>query len=89
MGNSVVPFLDAFPLTIWVHMDSLMSTSSNDKFANLHVLASVTNLISVQINKYQVMFLTKVLKSVSEVNIKTEMANRIGAKNVEYEHRLY
>lgn len=67
VGNSTVPFLDAFPLTVWLHMDTLMSNMSNDNLANIHVLASVTNLISVQINKYQAMFLSKLLKNFSEV----------------------
>lgn len=67
VGNSSVPFLDAFPLTVWVHMDPLLKTCDN-KTANVHVLASVTNLISVQINKFQAMFLTKILKQFSEVS---------------------
>ena len=67
MGNRTVPFLDAFPLTVWLHMDSPLSGSRNDDIADLHVLASVTNLISVQINKYQASFLTKLLKQFSEV----------------------
>lgn len=65
--NNTVPFLDAFPLTVWLHMDSPLSNTSNDDVADLHVLASVTNLISIQINKYQATFLTKLLKQFSEV----------------------
>lgn len=49
-------------------MDPLLQ-SDDSKTANVHVLASVTNLISVQINKFQAMFLTKILKQFSEVCI--------------------
>lgn len=66
-GNRPVPFLDAFPLTIWMHTDPTLNLDSTDKIANVQVLASVTNLISVQINQYQANFLTKISKSLSEV----------------------
>lgn len=69
-GNRPVPFLDAFPLTIWLHADPTLSDKSEDKIANVQVLASVTNLISVQINQYQANFLSKISKSISEVSFK-------------------
>ncbi len=66
VGNCTVPFLDAFPLTVWLHMDPFLK-SCDDETASVHVLASITNLISVQINKYQAAFLSKIFKYFSEV----------------------
>ncbi|XP_065226318.1 bridge-like lipid transfer protein family member 3B isoform X2 [Planococcus citri] len=66
-GNRPVPFLDAFPLTIWLYADPTLSDKSEEKIANVQVLASVTNLISVQINQYQANFLSKISKSISEL----------------------
>lgn len=71
-GNRPVPFLDAFPLTVWLHVDPTLNNAENDKTANIHVLASVTNLISVQINQYQANFLAKISKSFSEVSGKLQ-----------------
>lgn len=67
MANSTVPFLDAFPLTVWLHIDPFLKNSDAERVASVHALASISNLISVQINKYQAAFLTKILKSFSEV----------------------
>ena len=70
--NRPVPFLDAFPLTLWVHMNSgdnpeNASASSPSSSADIHGLAYISNLVSVQINHYQFLFLLRLAEIVSEM----------------------
>ncbi|XP_051166557.1 UHRF1-binding protein 1 isoform X2 [Leptopilina boulardi] len=79
--NRPVPFLDAFPLTLWIHMktedttsenttsSSSSSSSSSSKIpsADIHGLAYISNLISVQINHYQFLFLLRLSEAVTEM----------------------
>lgn len=68
--NRPVAFLDAFPLKIWMHMDH----SNND----IHALAHITNLVSVQINHYQLLFLLRLADELTELVTILEMdAERI------------
>lgn len=68
VGNHPVPFLDAFPLTLWVHIDPFSLTKDrSSNLADIHVMTCVSNLISLQINKHQTVFLTKIAKQFSEV----------------------
>lgn len=65
-----VPFLDAVPITIWLHshMDP-NSTVKDDKNANadIHALADISNLVSIQLNHYQYLFLLRLAEDVSEM----------------------
>ncbi|XP_001601171.2 UHRF1-binding protein 1-like isoform X3 [Nasonia vitripennis] len=63
--NRPVPFLDAFPLTLWVHMND--PGTSPTGAADIHGLAYISNLISVQINHYQYLFLLRLSEMVSEL----------------------
>ncbi|XP_043268359.1 UHRF1-binding protein 1 isoform X2 [Venturia canescens] len=70
-----VPFLDAFPLTIWLHVntsqdDGTMTTKKNGETntaADIHGLAYISNLVSVQINHYQYLFLLRLSESIGEM----------------------
>ncbi|XP_050442148.1 UHRF1-binding protein 1-like [Adelges cooleyi] len=70
-GSAPVPFLEAFPLTLWVQLP--MSTPITDvsksdvKYGDMNVLCYVANLISVQINHYQYLFLMRVMDVVEEL----------------------
>lgn len=66
--NRAVPFLDAFPLTLWVHMSTKpLDPESPVAQSEIHGLAYVSNLISVQINHYQLLFLLRLSESLSEM----------------------
>ncbi|XP_031847067.1 bridge-like lipid transfer protein family member 3B isoform X3 [Nomia melanderi] len=65
--NRPVPFLDAFPLTLWCYIS--MNPSNSEKFstADIHGLAYISNLVSVQINHYQYLFLLRLSEVLSEM----------------------
>lgn len=68
--NRPIPFLDAFPLTLWCYMtmNSLDKDSSEKKSTgDIHGLAYISNLVSVQINHYQYLFLLRLSEVLSEM----------------------
>lgn len=67
--NRPVPFLDAFPLTLWCHFTPGSSPSMTEKAsgADIHGLAYISNLVSVQINHYQYLFLLRLSEILSEM----------------------
>ncbi|XP_011309314.1 UHRF1-binding protein 1-like [Fopius arisanus] len=69
-SNRPVPFLDAFPVTIWLHLSPPSPSSATSKSigANIHGLAYISNLISVQLNHYQYLFLLRQLESLTEMS---------------------
>ncbi|XP_014283394.1 bridge-like lipid transfer protein family member 3B [Halyomorpha halys] len=68
--NRPVAFLDTFPLKIWLHMDG----PKND----INALAYISNLISIQINHYQLLFLLRLADEMTELVTMLEMdAERI------------
>lgn len=70
-----VPFIDTVPVTIWLHshMDpnSTLKTNENNKdpevHADIHALAQISNLVSVQINHYQFLFLLRLAEDLGEM----------------------
>ncbi|XP_015124698.1 UHRF1-binding protein 1-like [Diachasma alloeum] len=69
-SNRPVPFLDAFPVTIWLHLSPPSSTTSTAKpsGADIHGLAYISNLISVQLNHYQYLFLLRQMEILTEMS---------------------
>jgi len=63
--NRSVPFLDAFPLTLWCHFAEPSAVEKSG--ADIHGLAYIGNLVSVQINHYQYLFLLRLLEILSEM----------------------
>ncbi|KAK9891592.1 hypothetical protein WA026_015552 [Henosepilachna vigintioctopunctata] len=80
-----VPFLDTVPVTIWLHshMDpnSTIKTSNEHKTghtADIHALAQISNLVSVQINHYQYLFLLRLAEDLAELSTFVSLdSNRI------------
>lgn len=67
-----VPFLDALPITVWVHTSldpnsTIRLTENGPKNAEIHALAHVSNLISFQIDHFQLLFLLRLAEKVSEL----------------------
>ncbi|XP_053985581.1 bridge-like lipid transfer protein family member 3B isoform X2 [Hylaeus volcanicus] len=65
--NRPVPFLDAFPLTFWCYISMNSSDSEKSSTADIHGLAYISNLVSVQINHYQYLFLLRLSEILSEM----------------------
>lgn len=69
-NNRAVPFLDAVPVTLWIHLDlnSKQNTTSREpKTADLHALAYISNLVSIQLNHYQYLFLLRMAEDLAEL----------------------
>ena len=108
-GNRPIPFIDAFPATLWLYKQEESGSSGpggqtgtstgskpiskppplpprgkstnalpiNNKMNNkseivpniakMHLLLHITNLVSVQLNHYQFLFLMRLLETVSEI----------------------
>ncbi|XP_076181630.1 bridge-like lipid transfer protein family member 3B isoform X2 [Ptiloglossa arizonensis] len=65
--NRPVPFLDTFPLTLWCYMSINPSHLEKSSTADIHGLAYISNLVSVQINHYQYLFLLRLSEVLSEM----------------------
>jgi len=68
--NRAVPFIDAFPLNLWVYKEDVDLPSSSKKWshtssgknempqnAKMHLLVQVSSLIGLQLSHFQVPFL--------------------------------
>lgn len=71
-SNKPVPFLDCMPVTIWIHanMDpnsTIKVSDSGPKNADMHALVHISNLVSVQLNHYQYLFLLRLAEEATEL----------------------
>ncbi|KAI4463582.1 hypothetical protein MML48_4g00014003 [Holotrichia oblita] len=71
-SNKPVPFLDCMPVTIWIHanMDpnsTIKVSDSGPKNAEMHALVHISNLVSVQLNHYQYLFLLRLAEEATEL----------------------
>lgn len=91
-GTRPVPFLDAFPVSLWLYkqeedfglpnnaplFETVKPKEKKKKkekpaivteadHAKMHLLVQITNLVSVQLNHYQFLFLMRLLETVSEI----------------------
>lgn len=76
--NKAVPFVDAVPITLWVHGRATLSEPISSKLdeksgkanplADLHVIAHVANLVSVQIDHFQYLFMLRVAEELTELS---------------------
>ncbi|ENN73667.1 hypothetical protein YQE_09724, partial [Dendroctonus ponderosae] len=70
--NKPIPFLDAVPITIWLHAAFDPNSTIGDKCdksctADIHALAHISNLVSVQLNHYQYLFLLRLADQATEL----------------------
>ncbi|XP_017786944.1 PREDICTED: UHRF1-binding protein 1-like isoform X2 [Nicrophorus vespilloides] len=76
-----IPFLDAVPITVWVHMNMDPNSTikkEENRNADIHALAHISNLVSVQLNHYQYLFLLRLAEDAGELASFLSMdANRI------------
>lgn len=72
-----IPFVDAVPLTLWLHGKSdtvndvglsALGATSVTKTADLHVIGHVSNLVSVQLDHYQFLFLLRLSEQLTELS---------------------
>lgn len=71
-----VAFVDAVPVTLWVHGKSVFNEFPNvtsvegasvNRNADLHVIGHVSNMVSVQIDHYQFLFLLRLSEQLTEL----------------------
>lgn len=75
--NKAVPFVDAVPITLWIHGRSTFSEEISSKLdeksgtdnplADLHVIGHVSNLVSIQIDHFQYLFLLRIAEEITEL----------------------
>lgn len=73
VGSTPVPFLEAFPLTLWVQPPTFTPKSEvfnrSLKYSDMTVICHVLNLVSIQINHFQYLFLLRVADAIDEVSV--------------------
>lgn len=67
-----VPFLDTVPVTIWLHSQldpnsTLKTNNDHTSTADIHALTQISNLVSIQINHYQYLFLLRLAEELAEL----------------------
>ncbi|XP_050307973.1 UHRF1-binding protein 1-like [Anthonomus grandis grandis] len=70
--NKPVPFLDAVPVTVWLHANldpnsTVKETRDKGETADIHALAYISNLVSIQLNHYQYLFLLRLADQAAEL----------------------
>ena len=71
-GSRPIPLIDAFPLSLWIYKqpeeESLAAAAQPEPSqAKMHILGTVSSLISAQLNHYQLLFLLRVGEMISEI----------------------
>ncbi|XP_071452381.1 bridge-like lipid transfer protein family member 3B isoform X2 [Hetaerina americana] len=68
VGGKTVPLFDAFPLRLWAYIRPPTETlvTHSPRVADIHVLAHISALVSVQLNHYQYLFLLRLSDDIRE-----------------------
>lgn len=72
--HRTIPFIDAVPVTVWLYgSDKSEDVEINpftpkEKHADIHAIAHISNLVSIQIDHYQLLFLLRLAEDMNELS---------------------
>lgn len=86
-ANKAVPFVDAVPIALWIHGHDEVEMKP-DKEADFHIIAHVSNLVSLQIDHFQCLFLLRLAEEMTElsaflsIDSKRILENEVKSKSI-------
>ncbi|KAL5279581.1 UHRF1BP1L family protein [Megaselia abdita] len=72
--HRTIPFIDAVPITVWLYgPDKSEDVEINpfapkEKHADVHAIAHISNLVSIQIDHFQLLFLLRLAEDMNELS---------------------